>query len=145
MGVRGWRSSRGFEVSDPKVCWTATCLFLPLGSASCRADSLSSTPGLPNPTPPPSVSLLLQNVCFPKERCSFLLVQGHHFPLVQGQCLGHRLALPIIVFFCLKTSYQGRGGGGKEVQREVIYVYLWLIFAEVCQKTTKFCKTIILQ
>lgn len=59
---------------------------------------------LPNPTPPPSVSLLLQNVCFPKERCSFLLVQGHHFPLVQGQCLGHRLALPIIVFFCLKTK-----------------------------------------
>ena len=58
----------------------------------------------PNPTPPPSVSLLLQNVCFPKERCSFLLVQGHHFPLVQGQCLGHRLALPIIVFFCLKTK-----------------------------------------
>lgn len=58
----------------------------------------------PYPTPVPSVSLLLQNVCFLKEHCPFPLVQGHHFPLVQGQCLGHRLALPIIAFFCLKTK-----------------------------------------
>ena len=30
-------------------------------------------------------------------------------------------------------------------KREGIYVYLWLIHVEVWQKTTKFCKTIILQ
>ena len=46
-----------------------------------------------------------------------------------------------LFFFKLHTGE----GGGREVQREVIYVYLWLIFAEVCQKTTKFCKTSILQ
>ena len=30
-------------------------------------------------------------------------------------------------------------------KREGMYVYLWLILIEVCQKTTKFCKAIILQ
>ena len=30
-------------------------------------------------------------------------------------------------------------------KREGIYVYLWLILVEVWQKTTKFCKAIILQ
>ena len=42
-----------------------------------------------------------------------------------------------------------RGGMGREMggrlQREGIYVYLWLIHVEVWQKTTKFCKAIILQ
>ena len=42
-----------------------------------------------------------------------------------------------------------RGGMGRELggryKREGIYVYLWLIQVEVCQKTTKFCKAIILQ
>ena len=28
---------------------------------------------------------------------------------------------------------------------KMLYVYLWLIDVEVCQKTTKFCKAIILQ
>ena len=41
-----------------------------------------------------------------------------------------------------------RGGMGREMggrfKREGIYVYLWLIHVEVRQKTTKFCKAIIL-
>ena len=36
-------------------------------------------------------------------------------------------------------------GGGREVQREGTYVYPWLIHVDVWQKTTKFCKAIILQ
>ena len=36
-------------------------------------------------------------------------------------------------------------GDGREVQREGIYVYLWLIHVEVQQKATKFYKAIILQ
>ena len=36
-------------------------------------------------------------------------------------------------------------GDGREVQREEIYVYQLLIHVEVLQKTTKFCKAIILQ
>ena len=36
-------------------------------------------------------------------------------------------------------------GDGREVQKEGTYVYLWLIHVEVWQKTTKFCKAIILQ
>ena len=54
------------------------------------------------------------------------------------------------------TLYQPRRvdgeGDGREVQKgrwsfksEGIYVYLWLIHVEVCQKTGKFCKAIILQ
>ena len=42
-----------------------------------------------------------------------------------------------------------RGGMGREMggrfKREGMYVYLWLIHVEVQQKTTKFCKAIILQ
>ena len=34
---------------------------------------------------------------------------------------------------------------GESFKREGMYVYLWLIHVEVCQKTTKFCKAIILQ
>ena len=34
---------------------------------------------------------------------------------------------------------------GRRFKREGIYVYLWLIHVEVYQKTTKFCKAIILQ
>ena len=34
---------------------------------------------------------------------------------------------------------------GERFKREGIYVYLWLIHIEVCQKTAKFCKAIILQ
>ena len=45
--------------------------------------------------------------------------------------------------------YQPRGwdgeGDGREVQKEGIYVYLWLIHVEAWQKTTKFCKATILQ
>ena len=36
-----------------------------------------------------------------------------------------------------------KGMGGR-FKREGIYVYLWLIHVEVQQKTTKFCKAIIL-
>ena len=42
-----------------------------------------------------------------------------------------------------------RGGMGQKMggrlKREEIYVYLWLIHVEVCQKTTKFCKASIHQ
>ena len=34
---------------------------------------------------------------------------------------------------------------GRRFKREGIYVYLWLIYVEVQQKTVKFCKAIILQ
>ena len=37
------------------------------------------------------------------------------------------------------------GWVGERAKRERIYVYLWLIHVEVGQKTTKFCKAIILQ
>ena len=43
-----------------------------------------------------------------------------------------------------RQSGMGRDMGGG-FKREGIYVYLWLIHAEVWQKTTKFCKSIILQ
>ena len=36
-------------------------------------------------------------------------------------------------------------GMEKRFKREGIYVHLWLIHVEVWQKTTKFCKAIILQ
>ena len=38
-----------------------------------------------------------------------------------------------------------REGYGREVQKGGLYVYLWQIHVEVWQKTTKFCKAIILQ
>ena len=38
----------------------------------------------------------------------------------------------------------GRKMGGRS-RREGTWVYLWLILVDVCQKTTKFCKAIILQ
>ena len=37
------------------------------------------------------------------------------------------------------------GWDGESFKREGIYVFLWLIHVEVSQKTTKFCKAIILQ
>ena len=36
-------------------------------------------------------------------------------------------------------------GGGKGVQEEGTYVYLWLIHVDVWQKPTQYCKAIILQ
>ena len=46
--------------------------------------------------------------------------------------------------------YQPKGGGmgrvmGGKFKREGTYVYLWLIHGDIWQKTTKFCKAIILQ
>ena len=38
-----------------------------------------------------------------------------------------------------------KGGMGREVWEERTWVYLWLILVDVRQKTTKFCKAIILQ
>ena len=42
-----------------------------------------------------------------------------------------------------------KGGMGREIggrsRREGTWVYLWLILVDVWQKTTKFCKAIILQ
>jgi len=39
----------------------------------------------------------------------------------------------------------GWGGGGREFQEEVTYVYSWLIHSSVWQKPTQYCKAIILQ
>ena len=36
-------------------------------------------------------------------------------------------------------------GGGKEVQEEGTYVYLWLFHVDVWQKSNQFCKVIILK
>jgi len=36
-------------------------------------------------------------------------------------------------------------GGGREVKREGIYVYLWLTHVDIWQKPTQYCKAIILQ
>ena len=48
-----------------------------------------------------------------------------------------------------RALYQPGGGMGREMggrfRREGIYVYLWLIYVEVLQKATKFCKAMILQ
>ena len=41
-------------------------------------------------------------------------------------------------------GWKGSEMGGR-FKRKEMYVYLWLIHAEVWQKTTKFCKAIILQ
>ena len=38
----------------------------------------------------------------------------------------------------------GREWGGR-YKREETYIYLWLIHVDIWQKTTKFCKAIILQ
>ena len=38
-----------------------------------------------------------------------------------------------------------REGYGREVQKGGLYVNLWQIHVEVWQKTTKFCKAVILQ
>ena len=38
-----------------------------------------------------------------------------------------------------------KGGMGREVWEGRTWVYLWLILVDVWQKTTKFCKAIILQ
>ena len=47
---------------------------------------------------------------------------------------------------CINLEGWDGKGDGKEVQKkEGIYVYLWLIHIEDWQKTTKFCKPIILQ
>ena len=55
---------------------------------------------------------------------------------------------------CFRELKQGlcinlRGGMGREMggrfKRPGTYVYLWLIYVEIWQKTTKFCKAIILQ
>ena len=36
-------------------------------------------------------------------------------------------------------------GGGREVQNEGTYVYLWLIHVDVRQKPVQYCKAIVLQ
>ena len=46
---------------------------------------------------------------------------------------------------CINLEGWNGAEGGREVQRDGIYVYLWLIHVEVWQKATKFCKAIILQ
>ena len=45
---------------------------------------------------------------------------------------------------CINLEGWDGEGDGREAQKEGIYVYLWLIHVEVWQKTTKFCKAVIL-
>ena len=81
--------------------------------------------------------------------------------LLQHYWLGHRLTLPYVKYIANRNLLKGsensirgpvstwRGEVGTKMgwsfKREGIYVYLWLIHVEVWQKTTKFCKAIILQ
>ena len=47
---------------------------------------------------------------------------------------------------CINLEAWDGEGDGREVQKGGdIYIYLWLIHVEVCQKTTKFYKAIVLQ
>ena len=46
---------------------------------------------------------------------------------------------------CINPEGWDGGEMGGRFKRKEIYVYLWLIHVEVCQKTTKVCKPIILQ
>ena len=46
---------------------------------------------------------------------------------------------------CINLEEWDGEGDGRGFKREGIHVYLWLIHAEVRQKTTKFCKAFILQ
>ena len=46
---------------------------------------------------------------------------------------------------CINLEGWDGEADGREAQKGGIYVYLWLIHVEVWQKTTKFCKPIILQ
>ena len=46
---------------------------------------------------------------------------------------------------CNKLGGWDGEGAGMDVRREGTWVYLWLIFVDAWQKTTKFCKAIILQ
>ena len=46
---------------------------------------------------------------------------------------------------CINLEGWDEEGDRREVQREGIYVYLWLIHVEFWQKTTKFYKAVIFQ
>ena len=46
---------------------------------------------------------------------------------------------------CINLEWWDEGQMGGKFKSEGMYVYLWLIHVEVRQKTTKFCKAIILQ
>ena len=46
---------------------------------------------------------------------------------------------------CINLEGWDGAGDGREVQEGGAHVYLWLILVEAWQKTTKFCKAIILQ
>ena len=46
---------------------------------------------------------------------------------------------------CINLEQWDGEGGGRDVQKGAIYVYLWLIHVDVSQKPTEFCKAIILQ
>ena len=46
---------------------------------------------------------------------------------------------------CINLEEWDGKGGGREVQKDRIYVYLCLNHVEVLQKTAEFCKVIILQ
>ena len=46
---------------------------------------------------------------------------------------------------CINLEGWDGEADAREVQKEGIYVYLWLIHVEVWQKTAKFCKETILQ
>ena len=47
--------------------------------------------------------------------------------------------------FCINLEEWGGEGGGREIQKEGICVYLWLSHVEVWQKTTKLCIAVNLQ
>ena len=116
----------------------------------------------------PSRSLLSSVPCVPWSDQGFLPLQFFHLECswLTSQALkgryqqvtlkmSFRLAYSLWEFAVwLRKLKQGLcinlgGGMGREMggrlRREGMYVYLWLIHVEVWQKTTKFCKAIILQ
>ena len=46
---------------------------------------------------------------------------------------------------CINLEQWDREGVGERFKREGAYVYLWLIYVDIWQKTIKFCKAITFQ
>ena len=66
--------------------------------------------------------------------------------MVHGIFLARILEWAAISFsMCQPRGVEWGGRWGGRFKREETYVYLWLTHVEVWQKTTKFCKVIILQ
>ena len=73
----------------------------------------------------------------------FKIGKGVHQGCILLPCLCNLYAEDIMRNAGLDEAQAGIKIAGR-FKREGMYVYLWLIHVDVCQKTTKFCKAIIL-